>query len=416
MPIPIFGFVQCFVAKYFCRICELSNTECKTIVKEIREKMRKKTEYESTVEVLYENDNIDYKETKGVKKKCLFNDLQNFHILDNCCVDVMHDIYEGIIPVFIHAYFDLIVKRNISTAKKLLQLCRDYNYQHTWKKYKPSSIKLEKTKLNTIGQNAMQNYCLAVHLPFILFKFKTSLGDDWRALVVLLQILQIVNSTHITGRDIQTLQDLIKEHLSYLLSIGVNLIAKHHFITHYPNLIRKIGPLIHSWIMRFESKHKVFTDLVHLSYNYKNLPLSLAKRHQERVCVNKNQAYSIVSEISKTSYDVLKYKDNNRYKSHLLPLINDERIVRGLSFIIIGSLELRPGLLLKEENEVYEIIHVISHNLNNYILCEKYNILQFEENLNSINIERTGSSFRLFDISKIKSFRCYDKVFCQGKT
>lgn len=33
---------------------------------------------------------------------------------------------------------------------------------------------------------------------------------------------------------------------------------KHHYIEHYPHLIKKFGPLTDVWTMRFEGKHKFF--------------------------------------------------------------------------------------------------------------------------------------------------------------
>lgn len=46
----IYGFVECFVATYFRRICELTSTECKSSVEEVAEKMRKKSDYDLIIE------------------------------------------------------------------------------------------------------------------------------------------------------------------------------------------------------------------------------------------------------------------------------------------------------------------------------------------------------------------------------
>lgn len=56
-----------------------------------------------------------------------------------------------------------------------------------------------------------------------------------------------------------------------------NLLPKHHFMVHYPRCIRKVGPLIQIWTMRFEAKHKFFKYSVK---NFKNLTVSLANKHQ----------------------------------------------------------------------------------------------------------------------------------------
>lgn len=96
----LFGFVECFVANYFCRMCELTSVECKTTVEEVAGKMRQKPDYVSILETLNDGEYSDPKQNniKGIKKSCIFNELNHFHILANCCVDVMHDVNEGVIP------------------------------------------------------------------------------------------------------------------------------------------------------------------------------------------------------------------------------------------------------------------------------------------------------------------------------
>lgn len=189
----------------------------------------------------------------------MFNDLDYFHVVDNYSVDVMHDINEGVIPFFIKFLFDRIIQKKIASAGDLQALCRDHNYGWFWRKYKPSIIKFDRHNLN---QNAMQSYCLMLNLPFILIGFRPKLGPEWKAMECLLELLQIIYSTRIRQSDVDRLRQLVKDHLSYLIAMGLVLLAKHHMLTHYPNLILKIGPLIHSWMMRYESKHKVFTDMV----------------------------------------------------------------------------------------------------------------------------------------------------------
>lgn len=36
------------------------------------------------------------------------------------------------------------------------------------------------------------------------------------------------------------------------------LISKHHYLEHYPQLIRACGPLVLLWTMRFKTKHIFF--------------------------------------------------------------------------------------------------------------------------------------------------------------
>lgn len=55
---------------------------------------------------------------------------------------------------------------------------------------------------------------------------------------------------------------------------------KHHFLEHYPDLIRRFGPLVNVWTMRFEAKHRFFKRAVRDAQNFKNVLKTLANKHQ----------------------------------------------------------------------------------------------------------------------------------------
>lgn len=129
----------------------------------------------------------------------------------------------------------------------------------------------------------MQLYTLMIHIPFILSEFKHALSHVWVSIESLLQLMQIVFSSTIREEDVTRLEQIIENHLTSLIQIfNAKLLPKHHFITHYPNVIRKMGPVIHMWMMRMESKHKVFTKIAAKSYCYKNIAKTLAERHQQQ--------------------------------------------------------------------------------------------------------------------------------------
>lgn len=52
-------------------------------------------------------------------------------------------------------------------------------------------------------------------------------------------------------------------------------------MTHYPNIIRRVGPLIHSSAMRFEAKHRYFTKLSSSINNFINICKTFSSRHQQ---------------------------------------------------------------------------------------------------------------------------------------
>ena len=85
--------------------------------------------------------------------------------------------------------------------------------------------------------------------------------------------------SHLTSLRVY-LRSLIAEHHTIFKQIYPthNLIPKHHLMIHYPSLIRKIGPLLHVWTMRYEAKHRFFKSSIK---NFNNVTKSLAlKKHQ----------------------------------------------------------------------------------------------------------------------------------------
>ena len=48
--------------------------------------------------------------------------------------------------------------------------------------------------------------------------------------------------------------------------------------------VYRYGPLVRSWCMRFDGKHNYFKDLAHRVKCFKNIPKTLASRHQKLVC------------------------------------------------------------------------------------------------------------------------------------
>lgn len=58
---------------------------------------------------------------------------------------------------------------------------------------------------------------------------------------------------------------------------------KHHLLLHYPTIMRKYGPVVNQWTIRFKGKHKSFKEI--------------AKSAKSRVDVCKTIANRYVSEI-----------------------------------------------------------------------------------------------------------------------
>lgn len=187
----------------------------------------------------------------------------------------MHDVLEGI------AQFELklvlrYVQAHFLTTKELDGRLHSFNYGYMERRNRPPSVKLD-DESNDLGINAIQCWCLLRNVPLIFGDIVPQDDEHWQLLLLLLQIVNIIFSPVLTEGLTVYLKHLIAEHhrLFKCLFPNKNLLPKHHLMTHYPRCIRHIGPIVHMWSMRYESKHNFFktqqkflrTSLRHLQKN-----------------------------------------------------------------------------------------------------------------------------------------------------
>lgn len=375
-------------------------------------KIRKKTNYSKYIEYIGKNDDFELKDTTGIKKYCVFNDLKYFHILDKFSVDIMHDINEGAIPFFLRKFYSYFISSKTLNLLQIRAKIRDFNYGILNKRNKPSKIICEK---HNLGQNATQVYCIMIHTPFIFSEYEPKIPDHyWRAMENLLQIMQIIYSACISDADIQRLEHCIETFLTFLVdTLKENLTPKLHNMTHYPNVIKKMGPLVHSWMMRMEAKHKVFTDMVRQTNNFRNLPKTLAHRHQEYIC-NRTDSYSNQVKQSKSEYDITATKN---YEPYRFCLPKNEKL-NALKFLDCNSIQYRAGLMIIiKDDAIYEIIHIFRFKDNFVLLCHPYILVGFVSRFNSIEIRKDLSYAKscMIPICDLRNKKTYEKIVMHDK-
>lgn len=209
--------------------------------------VRSAKSYDEQILKLKVNPDLDMKQTKGVKKNCLLNNLNSFHVCRNVSVEIMHDIFEGVVPYFLKSFFKYCIENKICDEGELIQRVRDFNYGKLNSKNKPSKLRIGSDNL---GQNATQYLCLIQHLPFIFADKKRELAEVWPVMESLLTIIRIVCSYEIHESDLNCLVENIHKHLSGMINVfGITLKPKHHNLLHYARVIREMGPLRYSSMM-----------------------------------------------------------------------------------------------------------------------------------------------------------------------
>lgn len=407
----IYGFTESFSCHYYCRRCEKPRTDCQKLVKEDKKMLRSLASYNKNVIDAEMQTEIDFSITKGVKKKCIFNELKYFHTINNVCIDVMHDINEGCIPVCLKNFFEHCISNKLMGLSEIQRRIRDFNYSPAYKKYTPSLINIKKGNLN---QNAMQNYCLIIHLPFILYDVKEKLKDIWKPIETLLKCITTIYSTEICDSDLKTFEKNCSEHLKSMINIlGVQLTPKEHTLTHYANYVKSMGPPILAWTMRFECKHKTMTSTARKVGNFKNITKTMSYEHQKAMCKPSECGVKIFQ-----SRDSVLFSNSAYFDLYEDIVTNNPeiagRVCHVLKFAKHEAMLFRTEKLVIFEKELLEIEVVLKIEKEIWFVCSSNSVMGYESFNNSIKVEK-NDGIKLIKLEKLDSKKSYDKIFTNNK-
>lgn len=281
----------------------------------------------------------------------------------------------------------------------------NYNFGSIGKENKPNLLSPKHLKNPKLNQNATQIRCLILHIPFI---FGETLEIEnfpvWECVTNLLKIIQIIWSTEISENYICELERNTSQFLqNYTKLFGARIKPKLHFLTHYANTIRAVGPIKYLNMLHAERKHKVFTDIQATSKNFKNVTKSLSICHQTMLFnkISKGQV-SYTDRILISAKRAPLESANSETINLISEYIHEIEKVALLNFLKLNGTTYRKGFFVFKDNSFYEITQIFSTPDAGYIfICEKYVALCYTKYTNSIEIQNAGTK----DIISLKEIR-----------
>lgn len=123
-----FGMAKGFNTHFYCRICMCHIDECKHLTEDVADKIRTPELYDTQLEVNSNAQKVIYKETGGIERYCHLNDLKYYHIFKNVSVDLMHDIFEGIIPFLLSHLVEYCKNEKIVNETNLAKKIQSFDY------------------------------------------------------------------------------------------------------------------------------------------------------------------------------------------------------------------------------------------------------------------------------------------------
>ncbi len=165
--------------------------------------------------------------------------------------DILHDLLEGIVPVELSVCISDLICKKYFTVETLNLAIKTFPYAFNDSTDQPQPIIHGFSTKGTIGGNGNENWPLIRLLPLLI----GHKGDNaWNILMLLKDIVELAVDESIHGLDCK-----VSEHGNLLQTTfpDFKIHPKHHFIEHYPEMIKTFVLPSDVWTMRFE-EHTFF--------------------------------------------------------------------------------------------------------------------------------------------------------------
>ncbi|KAK0130960.1 hypothetical protein N1851_034359 [Merluccius polli] len=275
------GFQEAFNVEKFCRFCcisrdQIGNYEPRNFP------LRTVMQHDSFVEQLKLSDKPKPC-VNGVRSSCVLSKLSFFHPVTGFPPDLLHDLFEGVVPVELCLCLKELIRKGFITFDGLNNRIKQFPYKFSDLVNKPPPITKSSLASGKVKGNGHENWALLRLLPLLIGNYVPEQEPSWEILMDLKEIVEIIVSTTLSEGTLCYLGNKLSEHRQLLTGTfpAFKLKPKQHFIDHYVHLTRCFGPLVDLWTFRFESKHSFFKQAINDARCFKNVLLTLSTKHQQ---------------------------------------------------------------------------------------------------------------------------------------
>ncbi|OXU17211.1 hypothetical protein TSAR_007607 [Trichomalopsis sarcophagae] len=222
--------------------------------------------------------------TTGVKTECVFNQLIYFHIVENRTLDIMHDLFEGVVHYTLSKILTCLIFGNKLLSLDMLNRRISEFYFGEVEINKPRPIYKESAKVNVndivknkikIKQSSAEMLCLCRYLGVIIGDLIPGNNRYWKLYLTLREIIGIVTAPRYNIADISQLRFLVHLHNESYIQLFGKLKPKMHFLIHFAEIMLDNGPVIHFWSMPYERRNKILKEIAISSRSHRNISLMM---------------------------------------------------------------------------------------------------------------------------------------------
>ena len=195
--------------------------------------------------------------TYGIVQSSPLNLIEDFHVVDQLPQDIMHVLFEGVVPYELQLMLKHFVKEKYLTISQLNEKIESFCYSSHDASDRPSGINPRiftspEAKMNQTGTYvpykhnlfcihyiAAQMWVLSVHLPVIIGSKIPEDNQEWECFLLLLDIVKLCTSRKASTSHVGYLEVLIHTHHQQFLNCypSARITPKMHYMVHFPRQI-----------------------------------------------------------------------------------------------------------------------------------------------------------------------------------
>ena len=286
------GFKESMSFAYrICRSCMATTEQIQSKFLESNYELRTPEKHQHHLHKLVGGSSATYSVEYGINNPSELDNVPNFSVVQNLPHDIMHDLFEGVVPYEMKLLLTYLVSAKYLSIATFNDRLRRFDFGYSELSDAPSELdeKIVKKPEQRIRQSASKMWLLAVYLPLLIGDLVPEDCKFWSLYILLLKICSIATSWQIKPDTISYLSVLIEEHHTQFKSLYPDrtITPKMHYMVHYPSQIVRYGPLIYSWTMRHEAKLSVIKRASRHG-NFKNICRTIARHSQRALCYHLN--------------------------------------------------------------------------------------------------------------------------------
>jgi len=199
----IFGFSRSFNSSYSCRACLADKSILQNQILEEIEILRTRLNYAADCAT----------KAHGIQEECIFNTISSFHVIENICFDVMHDIYEGIcryeLPKILHNF---VYVEKLLSLDTLNDRIRFFDYPISNNENIPPIVTKTSLKNEYLLTSTSEMSTLVKFLGLIIGDLIPVNNKFWELYIILREIICIIETLIAIKEICKLLETLISEH------------------------------------------------------------------------------------------------------------------------------------------------------------------------------------------------------------